>query len=135
MHGLSPGVIKSYEARLKRLNRDADFQRLVELIGEINTSNGFHDESITFGDEIALMHSEISEALEEFRNGHHISEIYFVKDKKGIDKPEGIPIELADVIIRVMDTAYEHDIDLYNSIILKLLYNIQRPYRHGNKVL
>lgn len=45
--------------------------------------------SRSFGDYIALMHSELSEALEAYRNGE---EPFYVKD----GKPEGWAVELHD---------------------------------------
>jgi hypothetical protein len=48
-----------------------------------------------------LMQSEISEAIEEYRVGKGFNEVWL---EKGV-KPCGIPIELADVIIRVCDLA------------------------------
>ena len=62
----------------------------------------------TFPERIALMHSELSEALEEFRNGHGVSEVYYGPD----GKPEGVPIELADAIIRIADCCGSHGVDL-----------------------
>lgn len=51
----------------------------------------------------------------------------------GYLKPEGIPSELADIIIRVLDIAAFHEIDIAGAIADKMLYNETRPYRHGNK--
>ena len=52
----------------------------------------------------------------------------------GIDvKPEGIPIELADVIIRVLDLCGRYGIDIEAAIREKHAYNLTREHRHGGK--
>jgi hypothetical protein len=51
-------------------------------------------------EQAANFHAEVSEAWEEWRNGHSLTEVYYVDGK-----PEGIPIELADVIIRILDSS------------------------------
>ena len=48
-------------------------------------------------------------------------------------KPEGIPSELADIIIRVLDICAYHGIDIAHAISDKMAYNETRPYRHGDK--
>jgi NTP pyrophosphatase (non-canonical NTP hydrolase) len=48
-------------------------------------------------------------------------------------KPEGIPSELADIIIRVLDVAYRYGIDLEEVLLEKLAFNETRGYRHGGK--
>lgn len=91
------------------------------------------DESPNFPEKIALMHSELSEALEEYRNGHALQEVYYV-DKNGQQKPEGIPIELADVLIRIADLCGHYNIDIEAAIKAKQEYNRTRPVRHGGKL-
>ncbi len=119
-------------------------QDYVNEVGEYAASHGWNDTKRTFGDWIALFHSELSEALEEYRNGRLQNEIYF-SDSNGVtnlyyikgqfEKPEGIPIELADCVIRIMHFYSLYNIDLEDAIATKMSYNQKRPYRHGNKKL
>jgi len=93
-------------------------------------SKGWWDEERTFGDIISLMHSELSEALEDFRNGRKYDEIYYEGKK-----PCGIVIELADCIIRILDFCGKNNLDLEYALSKKMAYNSERPYRHGGKKL
>ena len=92
-------------------------------------AHGFHDANISPAEYLALIHSEVSECLEEFRAGRNPSEIRHGND----GKPEGVPIELADVVIRVFDMAGEFGIDLESAIIEKHEFNKGRPFLHGKK--
>ncbi len=87
---------------------------------------------------------EISEAFEEVRNGHGLTETYYNSRTvdirpdgsivtEGNGKPEGYPIELADAVIRLFDHAYAVGIDLDEAIAVKMQYNETRSYRHGGK--
>lgn len=131
---------------------------ITELIKKAHanaTAHGWHEPERTFGELIALCHSELSEALEEYRNGHQMDECYYVckscqlgpcelgnSDSRSeycascpSPKPEGIAIELADVVIRIADMCGLYGIDLEEAIKDKMAYNESRPMRHGGKVL
>lgn len=114
-----------------------ELMRLKEKCWEVAEEKGWHDVPRTFGDLISLCHSELSEALEEFRKHGLDPEkmIYFIPATKTMKpkKPEGIAVELADLLIRVFDMARELHIPLALALDIKLDYNKTREYRHGNK--
>lgn len=78
-----------------------------------------------FGETIALIHSELSEALEADRNN--------IKESDHIPAFNGIEEELADVIIRCIDLADEYELRLPEAILAKHAYNTTRPQKHGGK--
>jgi NTP pyrophosphatase (non-canonical NTP hydrolase) len=80
---------------------------------------------------LALIHSEVSEALESYRDHGQegLSEVWTDEH----NKPEGFTVELADVFIRISDLCGEFNLDLESAIRSKLSYNETRPYRHGGK--
>lgn len=102
--------------------------RLAKRVEKINREHGWYDDR-SFGDEIALIHSELSEALEAYRRNEPAT---WYRDD---GKPEGVASELADVLIRLVDTAKRRGVDLYTAVEQKVAYNATRPYRHGGKLL
>jgi NTP pyrophosphatase (non-canonical NTP hydrolase) len=76
-----------------------------------------------------LMVSELAEATEAVRKGQ--PEIWFHDD----GKPDGELVELADVVIRILDYCEYHDWDLEGAMALKHAFNQTRPHRHGGKLL
>lgn len=71
---------------------------------------------------LCLLHSEISEALEAYRNGVLEGEPHCVSE------------ELADLVIRVWDMCGGLGIDIADAVNKKHEQNLKRPYRHGGKV-
>ena len=78
-------------------------------------------------EKIALIHSEAGEALEDYRTGKLETVI------NPLGKPEGLPTELADIVIRVMDLAGALGIDLEAEVVNKMKFNRTRSHRHGGK--
>ena len=100
---------------------------LAEEIREINRRNGWN---VTEAGDwrktpykvpaiLALIHSEVSEALEAFR----------------ANNLDNFGEELADVLIRVLDCAPGLGIDIEGAVRAKLAYNKTRGHRHGGKRL
>lgn len=84
-------------------------------------AHGWYEEEKSVPEMLCLIHSEVSEGLEGYRN--------HVKDgEKGC-----LSEELADVVIRVFDMSAYLGIDIEEAIITKHEYNRLRPYRHGGK--
>lgn len=109
-----------------------EIEELIREAGETAKEKGWWSPPQTFGEFIALCHSELSEALEEYRSGETLYRAYYYKDT---EKPEGIPIELADVVIRIFDFCHHWGIDLPNALRLKMDYNKTRSRKHGNKII
>jgi hypothetical protein len=107
----------------------------IERVHKINEEKGWNEDGRTVGDDCALMTSEISEILEDFRDGRAMTEVYYEDQPNGTMKPCGIPIELADLFVRGMDFAARHDIDLEAALDEKIAFNATRPYRHGGRKL
>ena len=113
--------------------------------------HGWWDKSRSFGDIVALRHSELSEALEEYRAGRPMEWKGCNADEDFCDatkcpnenkdgfceyrKPEGIAVEMADCLIRPLDWFGKEGLDADRIVREKMAYNEARPYRHGNKKL
>ena len=126
-------LVEDFPAYLEESNRAKGDCRMTinEMQKEIHRNaieHGWYEEPRTFGELIALCHCELSEALEEHRNGMKPKEVYHEHGK-----PCGIPTELADVVIRIMDMCEYYGIDLEDAILEKHEFNKTRSYKHGGK--
>lgn len=90
------------------------------LTGRDLTSTGYPKIAPTknVGEMLALVHSEISEALEGHRKG-------LMDDK--LPHRSMIEVELADAVIRIADLAGALGLDLGGAIAEKMAFNAQRP--------
>ena len=86
-------------------------------IHECAREHGWWDIKREYPELLCLVHSEVSEALEAYRN-----------------KTDNLPEELADIIIRVFDMSVYFGIDIIAEVAKKHKTNLKRPYRHGGKV-
>ena len=101
------------------------FQHLSEIVHETAKSKGWWDLDRNNGEALALIHSEVSEALEALRMGNP-------PDDK-IPSFSGAEAELADVIIRIMDLSAARNWDIAGAILAKIEMNKGREKMHGGK--
>lgn len=99
------------------------------------------------GMKIMLMVSELAEGVEELRKGYTADYTYYSSKNgghhdeqmytKGVPqlKPEGVPSELADTIIRTLDFCYTEGIPMAGMILEKLAFNRTRGHKHGGKAV
>ena len=114
-----------------------DLTELQKEAHAISRSKGWYDTDRGFGDFIALIHSELSEALEAYRERGLESwesttpnELFLAVvedwDESQLCAPHGVASELADVMIRVADMAEFYGVDLSK-------YNMPPVGKHPNR--
>ena len=94
-----------------------DFSKISKMVHANAVNHGWWEDKRPVPELLCLIHSEVSEALEAYRDCNEAL----------------LAEELADVIIRTMDTAEGLGIDLFTEVIKKHHINVGRSYRHGGK--
>lgn len=102
------------------------FNAVAKQIHDTAKQKGWWNNERNTGEMIALMHSELSEALEAVRHNNP-------PDDK-IPEFSGLEAELADCIIRIMDLAPAMNLRIAEAIIAKMKYNNGRAFKHGGKL-
>jgi len=99
----------------------AAFARHVHAIAK---AKGFYDHPREFGTSIALIHSELSEALEARRKADPATNDEVKRE---------IGEELADAVIRIFDLAESEGIEIGEELVAKSEVNKNRPLKHGKE--
>jgi len=94
-----------------------------------NVAHGWYDRDRPFSEDIALLTTEVAEAYEAYR----VRSMDPYTDPNG--KPDDVKSELADILIRLLDTCQRYNVDLELEYERKMAYNKTRPYRHGGKLV
>lgn len=115
-----------------------NFNKTAMEIREQMDSNGFHLD-VEKGTALMLTVSELSEALEALRKDRRaditnfdteVSTLGFQNAFKAHIK-DTFEDEMADALIRILDMCAKYNIDIDFHVKQKMLYNSQRPYKHG----
>jgi NTP pyrophosphatase (non-canonical NTP hydrolase) len=104
------------------------FAAMQHHVWEISENHGFHKGPTGNlpTEKIALIHGELSEALEELRLPN-------LRADEKCSNYRAVTVELADAVIRIMDLAEILSLDLAGAIEAKSAYNETRPYMHGKR--
>lgn len=110
---------------MKEIMNCMNIKELQKECHEIAKSKGFwetdRDEAII----IALIHSELSEALDYLRHGN--------KQSDHIPEFLGVEEEYADTMIRIFDICERKKYRLEDAILAKMKFNKEREYKHGKQ--
>lgn len=102
-----------------------NLRKLIQDHGEqYELSSDFADDMYVFARALLIV-SEVSEGIEARRNKN-------APDDK-LPQFDGLSVELADAIIRVLDLGHRFNLQVPEAIIEKMRYNKGRSYKHGGK--
>lgn len=132
-----------------------NINQLAKEVHENAVAHGWWENPPSIPEALCLIHAEVSEALEEYRDGKplvygtcalgldgcdfsSVCEMAGHPSEPGVSgpcKPEGVAVELADVLLRTLDLMESLGVDIDAVVMAKHRYNQSREYRHGGKAL
>jgi NTP pyrophosphatase (non-canonical NTP hydrolase) len=126
------GMHESAREEGRRMSKTiADWQKEAWKTAE---SNGFHEKHegissiLSMAVQIINFHEEVSEVWACVKTDQWKTTKTMLEGK-----PQGVAIELADIVLRVLDTCEMNGIDLDEAMHMKNEYNKTRPYMHGKE--
>ena len=121
--------VMALKGQINMTEKEYSLRELQKEMHETAKLKGWHETEREIPELLCLIHSEVSEALECYRNNEMNTTIRYEDGK-----PEGFNTECADIAIRLMDMCEYLNIDLYSEIMRKWRYNQTRTYKHGGKM-
>lgn len=117
-----------------------------EMVNTAGSDISKHEilQHLVFGQRVALIHSELSEALEADRLDRFSTRVGAAKDALSRNDEafddifrscikDTVEDEIADALIRILDLCAANNIDIGTHVWLKMAYNAKRPKMHGKK--
>lgn len=106
-----------------------DWNAVIKEAHATAVAKGWWDKPVTQASQLCNLHCELSEAFQEYRNGHEINKIYckaagcqnalICKERCTDYHPMGVPVELADFCLRVCDWMGQCELQYYS------VYNVE----------
>lgn len=133
------------------MNQSMNLNEWAREIHANAVEHGFWEPKMEFNTALMLIVGEIAEAMEEHRAGRpmvwHKCNLYGGECGDTCDymvrgacecgnaqvKPEGIAVEMADALIRILDWFGSEGLDVEAIVREKHEYNKTRPYKHGKR--
>lgn len=121
---------------------EAEMDMIDAVGGDLDRSIAM--QHFVFSQRIALIHSELSEALEADRLDRFSTRVGVAKDALSRNDEafddifrscikDTVEDEIADALIRILDLCAANNIDIGTHVWLKMAYNAKRPKMHGKK--